>query len=77
MLISNKECKTCIHDCVCEQKVFKNVFEKELGFFCEGFDDDLEVFDLNIDCKHYQPLKSTPKGVLGIDFATSTSRNAI
>ena len=79
MIILNKKCETCVHSCVCEKKGLRKMFESELSFFIESFDEEvMSEFDLSNQCKDYMGLSLSNKTQLrGIDFAGSTSRNVI
>ncbi len=60
MIILNKKCETCVHSCVCEKKGLRKVFEKELSFFIESFDEEvMREFDLSNQCKDYLELPAT------------------
>lgn len=60
MIILNKKCETCVHNCVCEKKGLRKVFEKELSFFIESFDEEvMREFDLSNQCKDYMELPAT------------------
>ncbi len=77
MLKKSKKCETCVHSCVCEKKGLRKMFESELSFFIESFDEEvMSEFDLSNQCKDYLELSSTLKNSYGMaTVAYSNSRN--
>lgn len=56
----SKKCETCVHSCVCEKKGLRKMFEDELSFFMESFDEEvMSEFDLSNQCKDYLELPTT------------------
>lgn len=75
MILLNKKCETCIHDCVCEKKGLRRMFETELSFFLESFDDEvMSEFNLSNQCKDYLELPITLQRPYEVQSAM-TARN--
>ena len=73
MFKKSKKCETCVHSCVCEKKGLRKMFENELSFFIESFDEEvMSEFDLSNQCKDYLELPPSLQRSYAVQSAMTT-----
>ena len=77
MLKNSKKCENCLHTRVCEKKGLRKMFESELSFFIESFDEEvMNEFDLSNQCKDYLERKPmTRTSFEPVTASAMTARN--